>query len=96
MEGKLILIHYICTYINNDSPQHEKGSIDMLDHLIEENELKLEEYDITREDIIFVKEQIVGYPIDDKNRKKPSGDVSKMLTNFIVRLMKGIIFNNLH
>ena len=62
-----------------DSPQHEKGSIDMLDHLIKENELKLKEYDINREDILFVKEQIVGYPIDDKNEKKPTSDVSKML-----------------
>ena len=61
-----------------DSPQHEKGSIDMLDHLIKENELKLEEYDINHEDILFVKEQIVGYPIDDKNEKKPTSDVSKI------------------
>ena len=68
MEGKLILIHY---NMNNkiDPPQHEKGSIDMLDHLIKENELNLEEYDINPEDILFVKEQIVGYAIDDKNEK---------------------------
>ena len=51
----------------------------MLDHLIEENKLEslLEEYDITDEDLKFVKEQIVGYPIGTNNEKK-DGDVSKI------------------
>lgn len=61
------------------SLQHEKGSIDMLDHLINENtSLKstMEEYNITETDLKFVKEQIVGYPIDTNNQRK-KGNVSK-------------------
>ena len=50
----------------------------MLDHLIKENELRstLKEYDINDTDLTFVKEQIVGYPIDANNEEK-TGDVSK-------------------
>lgn len=54
----------------------------MFDHLINENDLKStlkDQYDITNEDLIFIKEQIVGYPIDTNNQKR-SGKVSEIYT----------------
>ncbi len=47
--------------------QHEQGSVDMLEHLIDSNELwpVLRQYDITSEDLEFVKELIVGPPAGD-------------------------------
>lgn len=47
---------------------HEKGSCMMLDHLIEENKLDLEKYDISERDIIFVKEMISG-PLGEANNE---------------------------
>lgn len=52
----------------NCSWTHEVGSCNMLDHLIEENRLQehLDEYDIKKQDIDFVKEMIAG-PLSGKN-----------------------------
>ena len=51
-------------------PQHEQGSVDMLEHLIYSNELwpVLRQYNITSEDVEFVKELIIGPP------PPPAGD----------------------
>ena len=51
--------------------QHEKGSIDMLDYLIEENDLlkEFERYEVMPKDITFIKEQIFG-PLGNNSELK--------------------------
>nr|XP_029131250.1 deoxynucleoside triphosphate triphosphohydrolase SAMHD1-like [Labrus bergylta] len=53
--------------------KHEKGSCDMLDHLLKENNLKpvMEEYGLKPKDVTFIKEMIAG-PLQESKSKKAS------------------------
>ncbi|DAZ96091.1 TPA: hypothetical protein N0F65_000639 [Lagenidium giganteum] len=46
---------------------HEQGSLDMLDHLIQANSINVARYDLSEQDIVFIKEMIFGGPL-------PGGD----------------------
>lgn len=49
-----------------DFSQHEQGSVEMFEHLVNSNELKLvmKNYGLVpEEDITFIKEQIMGPPV---------------------------------
>ncbi|KAJ0406668.1 hypothetical protein P43SY_009779 [Pythium insidiosum] len=39
---------------------HEKGSLDMFDHLLRDNEIQVEEYGLDERDLMFIKELIYG------------------------------------
>ena len=44
----------------------------MLDHLLEENKLKknFEQYGLKEQDIVFIKEMILGRPLCDQEKKE--------------------------
>lgn len=50
--------------------KHEKGSTEMLDHLIQENDLwpSFKEYNLNETDLIFIKELIRGCELDSKKQ----------------------------
>ncbi|OWY96448.1 hypothetical protein PHMEG_00033281 [Phytophthora megakarya] len=54
---------------------HEKGSVDMFDYLLAENSIHVEDYGLTKQDVVFVKELIWGGPLPNANgilRGRPS------------------------
>ncbi|XP_065817363.1 deoxynucleoside triphosphate triphosphohydrolase SAMHD1-like isoform X7 [Labrus bergylta] len=53
--------------------KHEKGSCDMLDHLLKENNLKpvMEKYGLKPKDVTFIKEMIAGPLQESKSKKWP-------------------------
>ena len=53
--------------------QHERASVMMLDHLIEENGLMEEmgKYEMNENDVVFIKELIVGPPKDVEKTPDP-------------------------
>ncbi|KAJ0411001.1 hypothetical protein ATCC90586_007155 [Pythium insidiosum] len=42
---------------------HEKGSLDMFDHLLRDNAIQVEEYGLDERDLMFIKELIYGGPL---------------------------------
>jgi HD superfamily phosphohydrolase len=44
---------------------HEKGSLDLLDHLIKANHLDLSAYGIHAQDYTFIRELILGHPLPE-------------------------------
>ncbi|CAH0519871.1 unnamed protein product [Peronospora belbahrii] len=46
---------------------HEKGSVDMFDFLLSENGISVENYGLTQQDVVFIKELIWGGPLPDSN-----------------------------
>ncbi|KAL3657673.1 hypothetical protein V7S43_017475 [Phytophthora oleae] len=47
--------------------KHEQGSVDMLDYLLTENKIRVEDYDMTQQDVTFIKELVWGGPLPDSN-----------------------------
>ncbi|EGZ05483.1 hypothetical protein PHYSODRAFT_566508 [Phytophthora sojae] len=46
---------------------HEQGSVDMFDFLLAENNICVEDYALTQQDVIFIKELIWGGPLPNSN-----------------------------
>ncbi|KAI9915076.1 hypothetical protein PsorP6_007701 [Peronosclerospora sorghi] len=46
---------------------HERGSVDMFDFLLAENKIAVEDYGLTQQDVIFIKELICGGPLPESN-----------------------------
>ncbi|RLN58122.1 hypothetical protein BBJ28_00001341 [Nothophytophthora sp. Chile5] len=56
---------------------HEQGSIDMLDHLLAANHIDVAAYGLTDQDVVFIKELIIGGPLpgsDGALHGRPSSD----------------------
>ncbi|XP_065817358.1 deoxynucleoside triphosphate triphosphohydrolase SAMHD1-like isoform X2 [Labrus bergylta] len=67
--------------------KHEKGSCDMLDHLLKENNLKpvMEKYGLKPKDVTFIKEMIAGPLQESKSKKDEKGyyDIINTLVELI-------------
>ncbi|CAI5725146.1 unnamed protein product [Peronospora effusa] len=46
---------------------HEQGSVDMFDFLLSQNNISVEKYGLTQQDVVFIKELIWGGPLPDSN-----------------------------
>jgi HD superfamily phosphohydrolase len=56
---------------------HEQGSVDMFDFLLAENKIRVEDYGLTQQDVVFINELIWGGPLPGSNgvlRGRPSRD----------------------
>ena len=73
--------------------QHEKGSVMMLDHLIETNGLmeemgEMRKYGLDENDLTFIKELIVGQP--QNTNETPTRNVYKSLTYTYLSWILGV------
>ncbi|CAI5747135.1 unnamed protein product [Peronospora destructor] len=46
---------------------HEQGSVDMFEFLLSQNDISVEKYGLTQQDVMFIKELIWGGPLPDSN-----------------------------
>ncbi|ETI37797.1 hypothetical protein, variant 2 [Phytophthora nicotianae] len=56
---------------------HEQGSVDMFAYLLTESKISVEDYGLTQQDVVFIKELIWGGPLPDSSgilRGRPSRD----------------------
>lgn len=70
---------------------HERGSLDMLDHLLAANHIDVEDYDLKEQDLVFIKELIYGGPLpgSSKLRGRPA-NIQRFLYDFVNNSKSGL------